>query len=239
MGTDIDLYVEKRNANGEWELLFPSTDMAEQLHGEFGKDQEYGPTNMSGWAWFSGRNYELFALLAGVRNRFEFTSPWKHRGMPEDSQLKDNDSARYGHSISHVTLQELLDFDWTTGISKSGWMGIYGFKFWLDHGRKEWTSYSQGVGGPNIVKISNEEMEALFKDGTLVEKHDPNERDPEHMVWTNADEEDQRCFQTFCEWTEPMSQACGTFVIRTLPALKEFTKGTDPADIRLTYWFDC
>jgi len=234
MGTDIDLYVEKRNAKGEWELLFPSPDMAEQLHGKWGKDQDYGPDKMSGWAWYSQRNYVLFALLANVRNRFGIESPWKYRGMPADSQLTENDSERYGHSTSHVTLQELLDYDWDTGIFESGWVSTLSYQEFKEKGAP--SSYSQGVGGGNVKQITNEEMDELFVNGTLVETPFPTKDLPDRTFWTSTDD---NSYFTKVEWRESMRDACGSFLTWTLPALKEFTKGTDPANVRLTYWFDC
>lgn len=118
MGTDIDLFVEKRNADGKWELMFPAPELAEQLHGDFGKDRGYGPDNMPGWAWYSNRNYRLFGLLAGVRRDVE--APWEHhRGIPKDSPIEmlsdDNriGQTRWaGHSHSHVTLAELKAYNW-------------------------------------------------------------------------------------------------------------------------------
>jgi len=233
MGADIDLYVEKRHANGEWELIFPSSDMAEQLHGEWGKDQNY-IDKMSGWAWYSQRNYGLFALLANVRNRFNIESPWKYRGMPADSQLKDNDLERYGHSTSHVTLRELLDFDWSTSVLKSGWVGASEYQEFKEKGAPR--SYSQGVGGGTAKHVTNEEMDALFDNDVIVEKPLPTEDRPEQRVWTSTD---GNSYFTKVEWHESLREPCGSFLTWTIPALKEFTKDTDPADIRLTYWFDC
>jgi hypothetical protein len=250
MGTDIDLYVEKRNADGKWELLFPSPEMQKQLHGEWAIKQDYGPGNLPGWAWYSGRNYELFSLLADVRNRFDLESPWAHRGIPKDSPLAKIDQEdpyqgrrihTDGHSHSHVTLQELLDYNWDLGITKSGWMGGSEYKYWRDHDKKKWIGYCQGVGGGNTVKISNEEMDELFENGAFVGKDMPTERDPERKVWVLADPDDKRAIYTFCEWVEPMHQACRFFYERTLTGLKKVAadEGIDPKDIRLTYWFDC
>lgn len=123
MGSDIDLFVEKRNAEGKWELMFPAPELSEQLHGDWGKDRKYGPDNMPGWAWYSNRNYRLFGLLADVRGPVD--SPgWSHRGIPKDSPLNDmDDSERIGqsrwagHSHSHVTLAELKAYDWGTIVT--------------------------------------------------------------------------------------------------------------------------
>jgi hypothetical protein len=230
MGTDIDLYVEKRKPNGEWDLLFPSTDMAEQLHGEWGKDKAYGPDNLSGWAWYSGRNYELFALLADVRNRFDVESPWCHRGLSPNFTVTDT----HGHSHSYVTLAELKAYDWSTGVPISGWVGVGEYREFKENGSPH--SYSQGVGGGNVVHVTNEEMDALFDNDTIVHRLSPIDGDPDRMVWVSTD---GNAYFTKVEWTKPMENACGWFVNKTIPALEEFTKGTDPADIRLTYWFDC
>jgi hypothetical protein len=121
MGSDIDLFVEKRNSAGKWELMFPPPGLAEQLHGEHEMDRKYGPDHMPGWAWYSRRNYRLFGLLADVRGSID--SPWSHRGIPKDSPIEalDHDDrigrSRWdGHSHSYVTLAELKAYDWGTVV---------------------------------------------------------------------------------------------------------------------------
>jgi hypothetical protein len=230
MGTDIDLFVEKRNSAGKWELMFPAPELSEQLHGEWGAKRSYGPDHLPGWAWYSGRNYELFGLLAGVRRDIE--APWEHhRGIPKDSPLNEGELGRSdGHSHSWISLAELKAYDWGTAHPLSGWMSASDYKYFKDNGN--WSSYSQGVGGGGIKKVTNEELDKLFEDGTLIEATHPQK--PDTKIWKSAD--DTTSYYTFVEWTEPMEKVCGFFVNKTLP---EIEKLGDPEDIRLIYWFDC
>lgn len=243
MGTDIDLYVEKKNPDGKWEIMFPDPELMQVLHPGPAEQRPYGPGNLPGWAWYSGRNYDLFGLLADVRNRSDIESPWAHRGIPKDSGihefLGDGDSPHYhGHSHSWVSLQELLDYDWGTPVHESGYMGALAYRYWMDHDKKKWLGYSGFVGGPDVVHVSNKEMDALFEKGTLVEKPDPVDGEPDRTTWVSTD---GKSYYTQCEWDEPMEHACRYFVNNTLTVLKKMAKdeGIDPADIRLLYWFDC
>ena len=62
-----------------------------------------------------GRDYELFAVLAGVRNDYGITPISEPRGMPEDSCSEiDAYSEKFGidgHSHSWLTLEELRSFN--------------------------------------------------------------------------------------------------------------------------------
>ncbi|PTY92942.1 hypothetical protein [Heyndrickxia sporothermodurans] len=71
--------------------------------------------------FYRGRNYFLFHVLAGVRG----SSSWgpiisEPKGVPEDScqQIKDEVKSwdSDGHSHSHLTLAELLAFDWNAKV---------------------------------------------------------------------------------------------------------------------------
>jgi len=236
MGSDIDLFVEKRNADGKWELMFPAPELAEQLHGEHERDRKYGPDHMPGWAWYSQRNYRLFGLLAGVRGQVD--SPWEHRGIPKDSPIETLDAddrigrSRWdGHSHSYVTLAEFKVYNWGTLLPQLGWMNVNEYRHFKDKG--DWIGYAQGVGGTDVKRISNEEMDQLFEDGTLIEFARPEK--PDVKFWMAADE--KTTYVTMVEWFEPMKKACGLFLNKTLPQIENL--GGNPEDIRLVYWFDC
>lgn len=148
MGCDIHLYVEKRNADGKWEPL-PGEDpwiakiqkiIADQK--ERGESDPYWenwlaeklehPQVLSDWL-YDGRSYNLFAILADVRNGYGFAGiptgdgfvPIADpRGLPED--VTDEVRAEYkewdvdAHSASYHTLRQLEEYDWTqtTGVRK-------------------------------------------------------------------------------------------------------------------------
>lgn len=72
MGCDIHLHAEKL-VDGKWVHIVPPTGVD-----SFGDDFGYTPR------WYRGRNYELFAVLAGVRNYGDITPIAEPRGIPGD-----------------------------------------------------------------------------------------------------------------------------------------------------------
>lgn len=109
MGCDIHLHVEKQNPLGEWEHV-PDPEGAD-------------------WAdprrWYHGRNYNLFAILADVRNGHGFAgvrtgdgfNPIDNpRGLPDDVSADvrkmSDDWDTDGHSHSWLTVGEVLAYDW-------------------------------------------------------------------------------------------------------------------------------
>jgi hypothetical protein len=108
MGTDIHMYLEKK-VNGKW----VSQDKFTETVDDGLKDVNYKDMI------YSGRDYLLFSVLAGVRTfplppqywqKFEVT------GFPEDADPKVRKVyKRYGsdaHTASSLTLKQLTDIDW-------------------------------------------------------------------------------------------------------------------------------
>lgn len=70
-------------------------------------------------AFYSGRNYNLFSALAGVRSYCFIGEPpciSKPKGLPEDCSIEVmrecNRWSSDAHSKSYLTLKEIKDFDW-------------------------------------------------------------------------------------------------------------------------------
>ena len=63
-----------------------------------------------------GRNYDMFALLFGVRNDAHFVPVAEDRGIPDDAtDIVKGDFAHWGmdgHSPSYITWQEIQQIDW-------------------------------------------------------------------------------------------------------------------------------
>lgn len=143
MGTDIHYSFEKKNKDNRWEVI--ETDI--HIY----------------------RNYLLFAVLANVRNRWtdlEYIS--EPRGLPDDILLQDEldrgldlISYYYGdHSYSWLTSSEI--FDWFTKehiIKDSGIVNVTDYLNW--DGVTPFTSYCQGIGGPNIKLY--DDVRGIFK----------------------------------------------------------------------------
>ena len=75
--------------------------------------------NRPDWKFFDGRSYNLFGVLANVRNYGELPYISDPRGFPEDVELDDTICAyeilgRWlgDHSFTYLTLAELLSFDY-------------------------------------------------------------------------------------------------------------------------------
>lgn len=102
MGCDIHLFVEHRDKYKNWR------DVYKPLKSKYGWHENYYAT--------INRHYDLFAILADVRNSSNVKPISKPRGLPEDVSLgvkanADNDGSD-GHSHSWLTLEELLSVDW-------------------------------------------------------------------------------------------------------------------------------
>ena len=120
MGCDIHFYVETQNENGEW----VSAD-------RWTKDDD-GETYVAFQdAFYPGRNYNLFSILADVRNGIGFAGVKTGdgfepismpRGVPADAcQEYKNQVSNWdgdGHSHSWYTLNELIDYDWDAKKTK-------------------------------------------------------------------------------------------------------------------------
>ena len=122
---------------------------------------------------FDVRDYDLFAMLADVRNGrgfagcvtgdgFEPIS--KPKGLPEDIgiDLKKHSDGDCGHSASYLTLKELLDY---TELSKNmytnkqGLVTVDEYILFKETGVPD--SWYRDVGGYRASIISNEEMENI------------------------------------------------------------------------------
>ena len=145
MGTDIHIAVEARR-NGAWENMTP-------FKNEDGYLSNYGhPYDL-------GRNYDVFAILANVRNGTGFAGVktgdgfnfiTDERGIPDDATADVREWAEGGdHSHTFMTVAEIMAFDWTQKTNKAGVIGgLKQLAEWKLSGRPD--SWSGGVSGPGI-----------------------------------------------------------------------------------------
>jgi len=141
MGCDMHYWVEVKDSEGNWQpsrAMFPSpwaTDLVvgsgtklEQEAGHFVPSHwdadpssfAYKKISAIGTCLSMARNYVLFSLLAGVRNRHNGITPlYAARGFPTDaSAYVDYDyhaCAEYVHTPSYLTLAELYHIPWEEG----------------------------------------------------------------------------------------------------------------------------
>lgn len=187
----------------------------------------FSPTVFEGWL-YSGRNYDLFAILGNVRNGYGFagvnTSDGFNfisdsRGLPDDvsSDIEDVLSEdNYYHSISYVTLPELLQFDWEQAVTHHGIVDEDAFLYYKTHGRPN--TWAGSVNGPNVVMLDNKQMEDLVSGLVL--------RDAEKSYYTRV------------SWQESYKKCVGSFYTDSIPKLKDLSSNHDFSDIRIVFGFD-
>jgi hypothetical protein len=185
------------------------------------------PEIHQGWL-YDGRNYDLFAILANVRNGrgfagvktgLGFNPIAEPKGLPEDvsgyvkaaSDQWDGD----GHSHSWHTLADLLAYDWHQMTFQHGVVDENEYKVFKETG--EPNSWCGDVGGQKVRHITPEEMDALLA-GTFEREAD---------VW----------YHTRLQWPVTYNKAANHFYVDSLPKLQELA-GDDPASARIVFWFD-
>lgn len=222
MGCDIHFYVEKK-VKGKWVAADKYT-----------KDED-GNLNVDyDDRFYAGRNYNLFAILANVRNGIGFAGcktgggfiPISEpKGLPEDVSQKVKDISDGwdcdGHSHSWFTVKELLDYDWTQKSNLIGVVNAVDFERWNRYDRSQSeppSNYCGGCFGGSIVHVSEKEMLELIKDKT-----------EEEIARDYANH------YTQVEWQQTYASACANFWSTTMPRLLQVGK---PEDVRIVFWFD-
>jgi hypothetical protein len=214
MGCDIHFFVEVKQQDGTWK----SADEWET---------EYGYTYVTwGKQFYRGRNYDLFAILADVRNGRGFAgiktgegfNPIAEpKGLPEDASpevaANSEDWDVDGHSHSWFTFAELRAFDWQQESRHQGWVGIEEFKEYAKTGKP--SSWCGGVGGTSVVLVTIDQM-MEFVNG-------------------NVAMQDGKSYYTLVSWTETYAESVGSFLTETLPKMEALGA---PDEVRAVFWFD-
>lgn len=254
MGTDIHMYIEKQQANGSWKALpapkrnytkYPGDGYFWGPHGCFtpgkcygtdedeceGKDCDACEGTGKSLSWYRSRDYNVFAILADVRNGhgfagidtgdgFNVIAP--QRGMPEDVSDVIRNYHSWDHSESWLLLSEVLAFDWTQTTKHRGVIplrssvGVDSYEDWKRRGGGCPKAWSGSVSGPGIVIVS-----AVEADGIL------------------AMSPDAIRYYVSVEWEETYAESAASF----LAFVSEFVENLgDPnrlgTDIRLVFGFD-
>ena len=238
MGTDIHLYVERRDGD-KW----VSCDAWEP--------DSYEPNTMSvpyKKHFYSDRNYDVFAILADVRNGRGFAGVdtgdgfvplVQPRGLPDDlsPELHAEAEASLDHTPSWVTVQELMDYDWTRTTNKRGVVSAVEYAQWAGWRRgagKGPESYCGGISGRDIKHITEEEMAVLVRDTEKAVRAEATDHPTNGQV---RDIVGQRLKNLYCQvsWTEPYYEAASNFLSECLPKLWRLGK---PENVRIVFWFD-
>ena len=147
MGCDIHDFVEIK-LNGKWEMVGEIFETCDS------KRLSVHP--------YDGRNYTLFGILAGVRNK-DMIPISEPKGSPNDASqgfLDELEQWQYdGHSLSYLTLQEILDYPlWDVEIPTEGLVSVKQYQELLELGKSR-NGFFKTVNGPSDYVISNEEMD--------------------------------------------------------------------------------
>jgi hypothetical protein len=230
MGCDIHLYVEKQ-VDGKW----ISAD-------KFTRNED-GDLEVQA-SYYDGRSYDLFAILADVRNGSGFAGVKTGegfnpiaapRGMPEDASAEYKAIADQwdgdGHSHSYFTLRELIDYDWTQTTIKTGVLKVDEWFQWSGWNRDNGIGperYCAAAWGRDVKHVSVEEMDALCAPMRGM-SHKEREAYKELHSSTYA----------LAEWAAPYYRAAKTFVGETIPRLLHLAGGSANADqVRIVFFFD-
>lgn len=206
MGCDIHIIVERQNTNGEWLRVWAH---------DWEKDDPIGTPEM-----FRNRNYDLFGILADVRNGHGFAgiptgSGWPSiapdRGIPTDSTVTDaerNDYTLGDHSFTWVGLDELKAFDWD-GVKATAYGIVTRDEYarMQREGESRPKSWCGGISGLGVLTVTPQQ---------LLERP---------MPFTHVS----------LQWTETAREGTGEWPTVVLPWLDSLADGHP---LRLVFGFD-
>jgi len=229
MGCDIHLYVEVYK-DGNW----ISADEWEEVkwNGHKFMDIPYGK------AYYDDRNYNLFAILADVRNGYGFAGVKTGfgfkpiddpRGLPFDvSEIlaKEGDNVDY-HSHSWFTVQELMDYDWTQTTELIGVINAPEYLSMRLYEQDRPRTYCADVTGKSIIRVDQQEMNKLI-DETIKDIEDDYSK-------MEAVKENLGNVYTAVKWSMHYYECASKFLSHTLPRLWRLGYYDQ---VRIVFWFD-
>jgi len=234
MGCDCHVYVETKLPNGNWATFPPTNVPCEWCNGTGKSGNGTACFSCNGskvtndpQGWYHSRNYNVFAILADVRNNYGFTPIAMPRGIPEDTAIIETHDLPYDertyvsfgdHSFSWLLLQEILDYDWDQPVAKHGMVSVAEYKEWATKGKPN--SWSGGVGGGGVRIIDAETMGEFIKTGQVTS-------DPRVHYYAEV------------HWEDTCRASCAPFLQR-MELLRERAakEGFKPSDVRLVFGFD-
>lgn len=183
MGTDIHLAVEHQDDNGRWHTIDRLQTCA-YCDGT-GSVIAKGKRETCFWCegdrmerapFFHDRAYDVFAVLADVRNGVGFAGcntgdgfqPISEpRGLPEDMDEKSRKYLSGEHSQSWLLLSEVLATDayWNKTTKKRGWVSVEEYKLWKASGAKWPRNYCGDVSGGMVRHCLPHEMDRYLESG--------------------------------------------------------------------------
>ena len=212
MGTDIHVCVEKKTSEG-WEVV-----KGENPYYTPDSKHENNKYCYEGWL-YNSRNYDLFGMLANIRNGSGFAGcdtgegfkPISNpKGLPKDisEELKNHFDSAYYHSLSWLTLKELKEYDWSQTTKKRGYIPEEDYEDYKEAGRPV-KGYSGGVAGQRIITVTEEEYENL------------------------ENKEEDKKYYIQVEWEVTYEESAKYFIEEVIPELEEIGP-----PVRIVFGFD-
>lgn len=235
MGTDIHFYVERFEA-GRW----VSCDTWEP--DEYWDKERGGAAPLTvpyGKHFYDSRNYDLFAMLANVRNGRGFAGTdtgdgfnyiAEPRGLPDDLSPKLAREAEHcDHTPSWLLVSEIMAFDWTQVTVKRGVVNGPQYRDWTRWRRRRGlgpNEYCSGVSGRDVVHLTEDQM--IGKVADCLEGI---------TLYADEDAALKKLQYHYCmvAWETPYYREASEFLSETLPRLWRLG---EPDKVRCVFWFD-
>lgn len=245
MGCDIHLYAEARDSeDAPWRSI-NAMEEDEVYDDETG---EVTGTKLRPSRFYSGRNYALFGVLAGMRWTCPHGAIAEDRGAPEDIspeiRQEMEDWAGDGHSHSYATLAELIQYDWTKSIPQEVTVGSKAYARWRQFGQGWGEHHPDELYGTS-KSLSEHIFSEKYPEGGLptiapgemtgrYESAMVRYRTEKKDLWKILEDEmgDARSRMSF---PVPLYTMFRTFLGETIPKLHVHGK---PENVRIVFWFD-
>lgn len=231
MGCDIHLFVE-RLQDGKW----TSCD-------DWTSEDGYWTTKTD---FYGGRNYDLFAILADVRNGRGFAGTKTGegfipmaapRGVPADASPEYQRMVEQwfgdGHSHSFFTVADIQVYDWTQTTTKSGWVTLQEWARWkVNESPDNWCSM---IAGKSIKHFSLSQIQNVVDELKTDIWQIYHGDKPTLEVLSEALGGKPDDIYVLVDWEIPYYRAGHTFLSETLPRLWRLGK---PEEVRVVFFFD-
>jgi hypothetical protein len=233
MGCDIHFLLERRDGN-DW------VSCDEWTTDPLPWDPDFQvPTTR----FYSDRNFDMFAILANVRNGYGtagldtgdgFNVIAMPKGLPDDLSPEVQALAVYEiddmgcHTPTWLTLSEILAFNWDQTTTNRGFVEGPDYAEWIGAQRE------QGLEPVHCAGIFRDGMRVLSED-EMRNAIDAIKRDNEVDTWAQKIKEELQ--DTYCHLSWELSyRVCAKNFIRyTVAHMKKLGK---PEDVRCVFWFD-
>ena len=222
MGCDIHMHIEVKQADGPWKRHDWLAKYSDGTYEDGSRRVKWGDAFND--VFYIGRNYDLFAVLANVRNGRGFagckTSEGfniisEPRGLPDDVSdevlAESTDMGCDGHSHSWLDIAEIKAFDFDQTTTHYGFVSEEDYKIFRSKGKPE--SWCGGVFGRDVVVLNNIELDRII-DG-------------------KDKREDGKNYYTQVHWTEKYRDSFPWFLNMFIPACEKLSD-----EVRLVFWFD-